>query len=240
MESGPDSISEDFPILYYVLSQLDTISGKSHPQLPPETQESVLTQLPRLNNPKVLATVIQAIPDNVAQIRSALVCLGPRPDPSAVAAARERIADIQSGLQKDLQEIGCVDDRVERENKLRKEAEKETQIYTAVARLEEMHRTYEKQLSDAQDRLVKFYESTASELDDETDLEVNEEVRRILKEAQSGEVVEKVDLFGQELRFLPEKFGKLRRLTHLNLSQNQLEVIFISSSCAMDSRNILS
>lgn len=231
MESETDSILERFPILYYVLSQLDPISGKSNPQLPPETKESaVLTQLSHVNKPKVLASIIQAIPDNLTQTLSALISLGPRPDPSAIAAARERINEIQSRLHKNLQEIEAqgigVEDRVEREKKLRKAAEKETQIYTAVDRLVEMHEAYEKQLSAAQDRVVEVYESAVAGLDKETDLEVNEEVIRILKEAESG-VVEKVDLFGQQIRFLPEEFGKLRRLIELNLSHNQLEVIFI-------------
>lgn len=237
MDSEPDSISERFSIIYYVLSQLDPVSGKSNPQaqlLPPETKESVLAQLSHLNNPKVLASMIQAIPDNLTHTLSALISLGPRPDPSAIAAARERIVEIQSGLQKNLQEIeaegnpGGIEDRVERGNKLRKTAERETQIYKAVDRLVEMHEAYEKQLSAAQDRLVEVYESAAAELDNktETDLEVNEEVIRILREAESG-VVEKVDLYGQQIRFLPEELGKLRRLIELNLSHNQLEVIFI-------------
>lgn len=229
MESETDSILERFPILYYVLSQLDPISGKSNPQLPPETKESaVLTQLSHVNKPKVLASIIQAIPDNLTQTLSALISLGPRPDPSAIAAARERINEIQSRLHKNLQEIEAqgigVEDRVEREKKLRKAAEKETQIYTAVDRLVEMHEAYEKQLSAAQDRVVEVYESAVAGLDKETDLEVNEEVIRILKEAESG-VVEKVDLFGHQIRFLPEEFGKLRRLIELNLSHNQLEVL---------------
>ncbi|XP_038891316.1 plant intracellular Ras-group-related LRR protein 3 [Benincasa hispida] len=226
MDSETDSISQHFPILYYVLSQLDPISGKSNPQLSPETKESVLTKLSHLNNPEVLASIIQAIPDNLTHTLSALISLGPRPDPSAVAAARDRIIEIQSTLHKNLQAIKGEGNSGgdEAENKLRKAAEKETQIYKAVSRLEEMHEAYEKQLSAAQDRVVEVYESVVAELDKETDLEVNEEVIRILKEAESG-VVEKVDLFGQQIRFLPEEFGKLRRLIELNLSHNQLEVL---------------
>lgn len=234
MDSEADSIFEHFPILYYVLSQLDPIPGKSSYQLPSETKESVLAKLSHLNNPKVLASIVQAIPDNLTHTLSALISLGPRPDPSAVAAARDRIIEIQFTLQKNLQEIEDeadsdgfeVEDRVEREKQLRRAAEKETEIYKAVARVKEMHESYEKQLIAVQDRVVEVYESAVAELDKETDLEVNEEVIRILKEAESG-VVEKVDLFGQQIRFLPEEFGKLRRLIDLNLSHNQLEVIFI-------------
>lgn len=232
MDSASDPISEHFPILYYVVSQLNPISGiPNPPQLPPETQESELTKLSHLNNPKVLASMIQAVPHNLTHTLSALISLGPRPDPSAIAAAREKIIDIQSKLQKNLQQIEIetegIEDRVEREDKLRKDSEKETQIYKAVARLEKMHEAYEKELSAAEDRLVEVYESAvaaAAELDKESELEVNEEVVRILKEAESG-VVEKVDLFGQQIRFLPQAFGKLRRLTEINLSQNQLEVL---------------
>lgn len=234
MDSEAGSIFEHFPILCYVLSQLDPIPGKSSPQLPFETKESVLAKLSHLNNPKVLASIIQVIPNNLTHTLSALISLGPRPDSSAVAAACDRIIEIQSTLQKNLQEIEDeaghggfeAEDRVEREKKLRRAAEKETEIYKAVARLEEMHEGYEKQLIAVQDRVVEVYESAVAELDKGTNLDVNEEVIRILKEAASG-VVEKVDLFGQQIRFLPEEFGKLRRLIDLNLSHNQLEVIFV-------------
>ncbi|XP_022945230.1 plant intracellular Ras-group-related LRR protein 3-like [Cucurbita moschata] len=226
MDSLPDSISDHFPILYYVLYQLDSISGTSNLKLSPKTKQSVLTQLSHLNNPKVLASMIEVIPDNLTNTLSALISLGPPPDPSAIAAAHEKIIEIQSGLQKSLQEMEAegIDDLVERQNKLRKAAEKETQIYKMVDRVVEIHEAYKKQLSSAEDRLVEVYESAAAELEKETDLDVNEEIIRILKEAESG-VVEKVDLFGQQIKFLPEGFGKLRRLIELNLSNNQLKVL---------------
>lgn len=60
--------------------------------------------------------------------------------------------------------------------------------------------------------------------DDGSD-EANEEVVRILKQA-SEEVIDSVDLSSQQLRFLPEAFGKLTSLIHLNLSNNHLQVSF--------------
>ncbi|KAI3717525.1 hypothetical protein L1987_69203 [Smallanthus sonchifolius] len=53
--------------------------------------------------------------------------------------------------------------------------------------------------------------------------EVNLEVVRILKKA-SEEVVDRVELSGHQLKFLPEEFGKLASLVHLNLSNNHLQV----------------
>ncbi|KAI3696473.1 hypothetical protein L1987_79490 [Smallanthus sonchifolius] len=54
--------------------------------------------------------------------------------------------------------------------------------------------------------------------------EVNLEVVRILKKA-SEEVVDRVELSGHQLKFLPEEFGKLASLVHLNLSNNHLQVL---------------
>ncbi|KAJ0725819.1 putative leucine-rich repeat domain superfamily [Helianthus annuus] len=53
--------------------------------------------------------------------------------------------------------------------------------------------------------------------------EVNLEVVRVLNKA-SEEIVDRVDLSGQQLKFLPEQFGKLTALVHLNLSNNHLQV----------------
>ncbi|KAI7749254.1 hypothetical protein M8C21_030898, partial [Ambrosia artemisiifolia] len=54
--------------------------------------------------------------------------------------------------------------------------------------------------------------------------EVNLEVVQVLNKA-SEEVVKRVDLSGQQLKFLPEEFGKLNALVHLNLSNNHLQVL---------------
>ena len=53
---------------------------------------------------------------------------------------------------------------------------------------------------------------------------IDEEVVAILKEAESGGVVERVNLSDRQLRLIPESIGILHGLLVLNLSQNQLEV----------------
>ncbi|KAF5450232.1 hypothetical protein F2P56_030599, partial [Juglans regia] len=186
----------DFPILSYVLFLLNPTS-----HIPPQLQEPLLTQMPYLNHPKVLAALAQAIPD---------------------------IKQKQSKLQKNLQEnethasVKGVVDRVQNENELGEVAEADMQIHKAAMRLEDMHEEYERQLRGVEDRLVKVYGSVVAELEEQE--VISEEVIGILKEADSG-VVERVDLCGRQLRFLPEAFGKLHGLIVLNLSHNQLEVL---------------
>jgi hypothetical protein len=213
-----DPNPKDFPVLAYVLYQLDPTS---HPPLPPHLQEALLTQLPYLNHPRVLASLAQAIPD-LTQRQSLLPNLGQRPDPSAVAVARAKLAEIQSKLQENegiAVVNGVVVERVQKEKEVREVADTEMQIYKAVVRLEEMHEEFEKLLREAEDRLVEIYGSIVGELEEV----ISEEVVGILKEAESG-VVERVELCGRQLRFLPEAFGKLHALLVLNLSHNQLEV----------------
>ncbi|KAJ7953551.1 Plant intracellular ras-group-related LRR protein [Quillaja saponaria] len=223
---------KDFPLLCYVLYQLD-----SHTYPPPTTefQETLLTQLPHLRHTKVLASLIQAISKpHITQTMSLLRTLGPRPDPSAVASARAKIAEIQSKLQRDLQEIeieshvrvdGVAEtERVQMEKELKETAEKEMQIYKAVLRLEELHEEYEKQMRGTEERLVEVYGSVVAEMEKGVGREVNEEVVGILKKAETGEV-DTIELSGRQLRFLPEAFGKIRGLVVLNLSHNQLKVI---------------
>ncbi|KAJ6670430.1 PLANT INTRACELLULAR RAS-GROUP-RELATED LRR PROTEIN 3 [Salix viminalis] len=52
---------------------------------------------------------------------------------------------------------------------------------------------------------------------------IDEEVVAILKEAESGGAVERVNLSNRQLRLIPESIGRLHGLLVLNLSQNQLE-----------------
>lgn len=212
-----DPNPKEFPILAYVLSQLNPTS---HPPLPPHLQETLLTQLPYLNHPKVLALLAQGIPDLTQSQRQPLLPnLGQRPDPSAVAVARDKLAEIKANTLQQNKAIAVVNgvavDGVQKGKE--QVAETEAQIYKAVLRLEEMHEEYEKQLREAEHRLVEIYRSIVGELEEE------EEVVGILKEAESG-VVERVELCRRQLRFLPEAFGKLHALLVLNLSHNQLEV----------------
>lgn len=56
---------------------------------------------------------------------------------------------------------------------------------------------------------------------------VDDEVIRVLNEAlYKGEVIERVDLSGRHLKFLPEPFGKIHTLVLLDLSNNHLQVSY--------------
>ncbi|XP_021292701.1 plant intracellular Ras-group-related LRR protein 3 [Herrania umbratica] len=187
-----------FPILSYILSQQDPYT---YPSLPPQTHQNLFTHFPRLTDPRILSSLSQSIPPTVTQTYFALRSLGPRPHPSAVSSARSKIAQIQE-IQSSSQEA---------------------EIYKAVLRLEDMHEDYERQLTEVEENLGRVYGSVVEEIGGED--EVDEEVVRILKEAENSGVVERVELSGRQLRLLPEAFGKLHGLVYLNLSHNQLEII---------------
>ncbi|KAF3431196.1 hypothetical protein FNV43_RR25926 [Rhamnella rubrinervis] len=98
-------------------------------------------------------------------------------------------------------------------------AEKELKIYGAGVRLEDIHyRPCEKQLRDVEEKLVKVYGSVVGKLEVCED-GVIEEAIGLLKEAERRQV-ERIELCGRRLRFLPEAFGKLHGLVFLNLSHN--------------------
>ncbi|KAK9277526.1 hypothetical protein L1049_007070 [Liquidambar formosana] len=211
-----DPNPKDFPILSYLLSHFPQLSStKPTPDPPysvPNPHESLLSQMPNLTHPKVLHTMIQSVPE-ITRTQLILQALGPRPDSSAVDAAKAKIAALESKLSEN---VGV--DRVE--------VEKEMEIYKAVVRLDDMHEAYVKQLRDLEERLVGVYDTVMGELEKgcEESEEVNEEVVRILRQA-AAEAVEKVELSGRQLKFLPEAFGKLHGLLVLDLSHNLLEII---------------
>lgn len=186
-----------FPLLAYAFSQIDP---NSYPFLPPEISRDLMIRLPHLTNPKVASSVTQSIPESVAQTQTLLGALGPRPDPSAVSAARSRLVQLGDGSP-------------------------EAGIYSAVIRLEEMHAEYEGQLRDAEERLVEAYGLAVEEEVESADV-VDEEVVRILREVEgeAAVAVERVELSGRQLRFVPEALGKLAGLALMNLSNNELEV----------------
>lgn len=209
--------------------------------------QKIEDDMPHLAHPKVLASMTRAISD-VAQTRSVLKTLGPRPDHEAVDKARAKVMDIEASLAKQLEEnvlsprpsdVDRLEWRAhlsERENECRKAAEKEKQVYKDLIQLEEMHDAYERLLKEAEERLVKIYrqaeESAAAEESDANaavdgvvdEEEPNEDVIGLLHEA-SGKGVERVNLSGRRLRFLPEAFGRIRSLVVLDVSSNQLEVM---------------
>ncbi|XP_058073395.1 plant intracellular Ras-group-related LRR protein 9-like [Magnolia sinica] len=264
-----DPNPKNFPIVSYVMSRINShlpfIKTRSTVDSSPSSSETIdieqpalaspstqrrqeaegelVKQMPHLSHPRVLASMTNAISD-VAQTRSVLQTLGPRPDHESVDNARARIADIEAKLSKQLEEIVLakrpdgVDrfewraQQAERERECRREAEKEKYLYKAVVQLDDMHEAYEKLLRDAEERLLKIYDSAAKAADRKEEdsenvaekEETNEEVVGILQEAM-GRGLERVELAGRQLRFLPEAFGRLRGLLVLNLSNNQLEVI---------------
>ncbi|XP_057952025.1 plant intracellular Ras-group-related LRR protein 9-like [Malania oleifera] len=248
-----DPNPKTFPMLSYVMSRLPHVGPKpstdsdpyyvdveqpTPPPSDPSTSGHLADQMPHLSHPNVIASMTLAVSD-VAQTRSVLQTLGERPDHEAVDAAKARILEIESNLAKQLEEIVLSPrphdiDRLQwrshladKEQECRLAAEKEKQACKAVVQLDEMHEAYEKLLKEAEERLVKIYDAAATEGSSEflpANEEVNEEVVGLLQEAL-GKGIERVDLSGRLLRFLPEAFGRLHGLLVLNLSSNQLEVI---------------
>lgn len=163
--------------------------------------------------------------------------IGDRPDHEAVDRAREKVNDIEANLSKQLEEIVLsprpenVDisewraHQMEKERAVREVAEREKRVYKGLVQLDEMHEAYERMLVDAERRLVEIYESGGKkeECVDVVGEEVNEEVVGILKEAY-GKGMERLELCGRRLRFLPEAFGRIPGLLVLDLSNNQLQV----------------
>eukprot|EP01018_Ginkgo_biloba_P035316 Gb_35065 [translate_table: standard] len=198
--------------------------------------EALVNQMPNLRQPELLAKMTAAVSD-VVQTRSVLQALGDRPDHEAVDKARRHVIQIESALSKRLEDIVLADapsgyDRAEwtshqaqQEKEERDAAEKEKLPYKTVIHLYEMHVAYEDLLKEAEERLVNIYRS--SENVSETthiDDDVDEEVVRILQET-SEKQLEKVELQGRNLRFLPEAFGRLSMLVSLNLSNNKFQVL---------------
>lgn len=257
MDPNPNS----FPILHYVMSKLPSIGPRrstttaeydieqpplpsSPSQQPPKEPYFELTErMPHLSDPKLISSMRSAVVD-VSHTRSILRTLGERPDHESVDTAKAKLAEIESNLANQLDEIALSDHVDQKEDAYRKAAEKERQLYKALISLDEMHEAYEKLLQDAEKRLEKIYAtaadagkgastSSASTSSEEPPppaaKDVNEEVVAILKDALGKEGVEKIDLSQRRLPFLPEAFGRLLTLVDLNLSTNQLEVSIYSS-----------
>ncbi|XWS47642.1 hypothetical protein CRYUN_Cryun13aG0001600 [Craigia yunnanensis] len=254
MDPNPKS----YPLLSYVLSRLPSLGPSKVASTPhtgpafdleqpppihdPSAPSSstnppqIVDQMPHLSHPNVLASMTHAVSD-VAQTRSVLQTLGPRPDHESVDMALSKLAEVESSLSKSLEELVLSPrpveaDRLEwrthladKEQQIRQQAEKDKSIYKSILQLDEMHEAYGKLLKEAEERLVKIYEKAGKVAENLEEVEeVNVEVVGILEEAQ-GRGLERVNLSGRKLRFLPEAFGKIRGLVLLNLSGNQLEVI---------------
>ncbi|XXG57441.1 hypothetical protein AAC387_Pa03g4591 [Persea americana] len=247
-----DPNPKNFPILSYVMSQIGRkpssnteieidIEQQNHHHHQQEQREQpegdLVKQMPHLAHPSIISSMAHAVSD-VAQTRSILQTLGPRPNHEAVDSARAKISEIESRLSKQLEEIVLAPrpenvDRLhwrshlaEREKQCREEAERERSAYKALLQLDEMHDSYEKLLREAEERLVKIYSSAEGEVSEFAPAkeETNEEVVGILQEA-AMRAMERVELAGRKLRFLPEAFGRLQGLVVLNLANNELEII---------------
>ncbi|KAJ6765308.1 PLANT INTRACELLULAR RAS-GROUP-RELATED LRR PROTEIN 3 [Salix koriyanagi] len=232
------------PILSYVMARLPSLGPKppdpsfdieQPPQPPPQQQPP---PLPQLTDPALLSTMRRAVGD-VAQTRSVLQTLGPRPDHETVDTAKLKISEIESNLSKELEDLVLSPrpseiDRLEwrahlaeKEKKIREEAEKERGFYKMVLQLDEMHEEYEKLLKEAEEKLVNIYDKAERGEEKEEEVvvveeEVSDEVVGVLRE---GKGVERVDLSNRRLRILPEAFGRVVGLKVLILSNNQLEFI---------------
>ncbi|XP_023530747.1 plant intracellular Ras-group-related LRR protein 9-like [Cucurbita pepo subsp. pepo] len=211
-----------------------------HSPHPSSSSPRIVDHMPHLSDPKLLASMTSAISD-VAKTRSVLKNLGERPDHEAVDTAKAKLADVESKLSAKLQEIVLSSRPADvellewrahlpqQENECREAADKEKQVYKAIVQLDAMHEAYEKMLKEAEERLVKIYESAERKLPEEQRLdpvneEVNEDVARILQEANEKQI-DRVSLSGRRLRFLPEEFGRIRGLVVLDISCNQLKII---------------
>ncbi|XP_051136535.1 plant intracellular Ras-group-related LRR protein 1-like [Andrographis paniculata] len=218
MDPNPKS----FPILSYVMAKLPTIKRTFSPDFdvenppapdshPPEPYFELTERMPHLKNPKLISEMRQAVSD-VVESRSALQALGPRPDHETVDAARFRLSEISAHSSSDSEDA---------------------KMYKAVIAVDEMHEAYERMLSEAERRLEKIYEAAvagdeliqADAAPDLSEPEVDAAVVEVLKEAESGKEIERVDLSGRRLTIFPEAFGKLKFLIVLNFSNNQLEEI---------------
>jgi hypothetical protein len=239
------------PILSYVMARLPSLGHKSPgpsfdiEQPPQPSQPPPQSLFPQLSDPALLSSMRRAVGD-VAQTRSVLHTLGPRPDHETVDTAKLKLSEIESNLSKQLEDLvlsprPCEIDRLEwrahlaeKEKKIREEAEKEIGFYKMVLQLDEMHKDYEKLLKEAEDKLVKIYRMAERGVEEdkevegvevEEEVEVTEEVVGVLREG-SSKGIERVDLSNRRLRFLPEGFGRVVGLKVLNLSNNQLQVFF--------------
>ncbi|CAN6449299.1 unnamed protein product [Victoria cruziana] len=181
-----------------------------------------------------LYSIRRAVTD-FARVSFLLEGLGGRPDREAVELARSRIAEIDSRLSKQLEEIVSASRsdendhdewrcrQAEKEKECRQEAEKEKLPYRSVVRLEERHEAYSVLLKEAEKKLEKVYSVEAGTPDPlPVSDEVSEEVHNIMQQAYEIDV-EQVVLSGRMLRCFPEQLERIRWLVVLDLSNNQLE-----------------
>ncbi|KVH98917.1 plant intracellular Ras-group-related LRR protein 9-like [Cynara cardunculus var. scolymus] len=243
-----DPNPKNFPILSYVMTRIPSIKRPNHPEsdieqqrmsprpaFNPEPYFELTERMPHLTDPQVLAAMRSAVAD-VSQTRSLLKTLGERPDHESVDMAKARLAEIESMMSNQLDEIALSDKVDPEEEKKKKAIEREKQMHKALISLDQMHESYDKMLSDAEKRLEKLYETAKNSrksipvVDEGSSVQgsavddFKEEVVAILTDALSNGA-QRIDLSERRLPFLPEAFGKLHTLVYLNLASNQLEAI---------------
>ncbi|KAI3673554.1 hypothetical protein L6452_39677 [Arctium lappa] len=246
-----DPNPKKFPILSYVMTRIPSMKrpnlpdsdieqqrmSSPRPAFNPEPYFELTERMPHLTDPQVLAAMRSAVAD-VSQTRSLLKTLGERPDHESVDMAKARLAEIDSMMSNQLDEIALSDNVDPEEEKKKKAIERERQMHKALISLDQMHESYDKMLSDAEKRLEKLYETAklvgrkslpvvnegSSGQGSAVADEFKEEVVAILSDALSNGA-ERIDLSERRLPFLPEAFGKLHTLVYLNLASNQLEAI---------------
>ncbi|XP_010458738.1 PREDICTED: plant intracellular Ras-group-related LRR protein 3 [Camelina sativa] len=194
---------EIFPLLSYVLHHSDPASHAPPSQT---IQQSLANRYPLLTNPHVISTLIDSIPSTITQTLFVFGSLGPRPDPSAVSVARSKIVAIR-----------------ENDSLSPEDAAKEEEVYATVVKLEEVHEGYEKLLRDLEEELSRVYGSAVESLNGGD--EVNEEVLAVIKGAEDGGVVERIDLSNRQLKLIPDALGKIVGLVSLDLSRNDLKLL---------------
>lgn len=240
MDSNPNS----HPILSYVMSRLPSIGPKFTPPNPGAAAvdiEQPAAPFPpssvQVTDPNLFSSMANVV-TTVYHTRSILQTLGPRPDHESLDLARSKLSEIDVDLSKKLEETVLLPrpphieryewraHLAERERELREAAEREKRQWKAIIDLDELHRVYEGMAREAEEKLVKLYETEGGERDcnggrvkDEV-VEVSEDVVGVLEKG----VMERVELSGRRLRVLPDAFGSIKGLLYLDVSNNQLGV----------------
>ncbi|CAL4886956.1 unnamed protein product [Urochloa decumbens] len=249
-----DPTPQSHPILAYVLSRLPSLPAVRTPRspslMPSSPRERDLEQqsprtpsgpaeidlvgrMPGLRHPSVLSAMTRAVAD-VASARDAIRVLGPRPDHEQVDASRALLAAAAAASGEKEEAAG------EKEEVEKEEEEEKLAASREVVRLEEEHEAYGAMQREAEEKLESVYRMAMhgrdvgqeggdgrnkGEEEEGPGGAVDEEVVRVLKEAEEGKTLERVDLADRQLRLLPDPVGRIRGLLALDVSRNQLKVV---------------
>ena len=196
-----DPTPQSHPILAYVLNRLPSLPAVRTPRSPRErdleqpsprtpagaAEIDLVGRMPGLRHPSVLSAMTRAVAD-VASARDAIRLLEPRPDHEQVDASRALLA-----AARDKTDAAATEEEEERLAACRE-----------VVRLEEEHEAYGALLRNAEEKLEHVYRMAMHGRDipeagggdgnwEEAAGAVDEEVVRVLKEAEDGRTLERVD-----------------------------------------------